>query len=80
MLLGSPPDMVRRFALRETGLSAPFPTGCGTLQNRGSEFIPAVADCRLQGTAISPTSAVLPITGQDFHIISYFTFFINTIL
>jgi len=31
-----------------------------TSQFLGAEFIPAVAGCRLQGTANSPTSAALP--------------------
>ena len=30
-----------------------------TVRSSGREFIPAVADCRLQGTADSPTSAAL---------------------
>ena len=34
----------------------------GTARLRGPGFIPAVADCRSQGTAISPTSAALSHT------------------
>ena len=59
MLLGSPPDMVHGSPLRETDSSTPLAGTGDTVQPLIREFIPAVADCRLQGTAISPTSATL---------------------
>ena len=60
MLLGSPPDMVHGIPLRGTGFLITAYMG-QTIQRHilGREFIPAVADCRLQGTADSPTSAAL---------------------
>ena len=59
MLLGSPPDMVHGSPLRETDPSTPLIRTATQRNTRVREFIPAVADCRLQGTAISPTSATL---------------------
>ena len=60
MLLGSPPDMVHGIPLRKTGPSTPLTrSGRYSKQARVWEFVPAVADCGLQGTAISPTSATL---------------------
>ncbi len=59
MLLGSPPDMVHGSPLRETDSSTPLTGTDDTAKPLIWEFIPAVADCRLQGTAISPTSATL---------------------
>ena len=59
MLLGSPPDMVHGFPLRETGSSTLL---TGVRQHRAhprTGFIPAIADCGQQGTAGSPTSAAL---------------------
>ena len=59
MLLGSPPDMVRGFPLRKTGSSTLLTEVSNTVHTLGREFVPAIADCRLQGTAGSPTSAAL---------------------
>ena len=60
MLLGSPPDMVHGISLRKTDLINAAYAGQTIFKlARVWEFIPAVADCRLQGTAISPTSATL---------------------
>ena len=62
MLLGSPPDMVHGISLRGTDSSSPLIRVRQHSSFLGWEFIPAVADCRLQGTADSPTSAALPQT------------------
>ena len=59
MLLGSPPDMVHGGPLRGTGASTPLTTGSDTSHILAWESIPAIADCRLQGTAGSPTGAAL---------------------
>ena len=59
MLLGSPPDMVHGAPLRETDSSTSLTRTDDTAHARVQEFIPAVADCGQQGTAISPTSATL---------------------
>ena len=64
MLLGSPPDMVHGAPLRETDSSTPLTRTGDTTHIRVQEFIPAVADCGQQGTAISPTSATLSQTGS----------------
>ena len=64
MLLGSPPDMVHGSPLRKTDASTPLIRTDKTARTRVWEFIPAIADCRSQGTAISPTSATLSQTGM----------------
>ena len=62
MLLGSPPDMVRGISLRGTDSSSPLIWVRQHSSLLGWDFIPAVADCRQQGTANSPTSAALSQT------------------
>ena len=59
MLLGSPPDMIHGFPLRRTESSTLLTGGRRHKHFLMREFIPAIADCRLQGTADSPTSAAL---------------------
>ena len=59
MLLGSPPDMVHSPPLRSTGLSSP----CWQLPRHAHVPLrphhPRCSGLRVQGTAISPTSAAL---------------------
>ena len=64
MLLGSPPDMVHGGPLRGTGASTPLTSGSDTSHILTWESIPAIADCRLQGTAGSPTGAALQRAAQ----------------
>lgn len=60
VLLPSGPDTVRKFSLRRTQSSTSFTQTCPhTEKASGREFDPANADCGLQGTASSPSSAVL---------------------
>ena len=66
MLLGSPPDMVHGATLRETDSSTPLIRTDNTTQALVQDFIPAVADCGQQGTAISPTSATLSQAGAAY--------------
>ena len=51
--------MVHGGPLRGTGASTPLTTGSDTSHILAWESIPAIADCRLQGTAGSPTGAAL---------------------
>ena len=59
MLLGSPPDTVHGAALRGTGLSSLLIQGRRHIARPGAGIHPRCSGLRVQGTAISPTSAAL---------------------
>ena len=59
MLLGSPPDTVHGAALRGTGLSSLLIQGRRHISRPGAGIHPRCSGLRVQGTAISPTSAAL---------------------
>ena len=56
--------MVHGGPLRGTGASTPLTSGSDTSHILTWESIPAIADCRLQGTAGSPTGAALQRAAQ----------------
>jgi hypothetical protein len=58
-LLPSGPDGVYRFLLRRTQPSIPLNSTGLTNTGLRLELNPAIADCRLQGTATSPSSATI---------------------
>ena len=59
VLLGSPPDTVRGAALRGTDLSSLLIQGRRHIARPGAGIHPRCSGLRVQGTAISPTSAAL---------------------
>ena len=59
MLLGSPPDMVRGSPLRETDFSSLLTWGKQHSTGPGAGIHPCYSGLQVQGTANSPTSAVL---------------------
>ena len=59
MLLGSPPDMVHGLTLRGTDPSSPLAEGRRHSTDPGAGIHPRCSGLRVQGTAISPTSAAL---------------------
>ena len=59
VLLGSPPDTVHGAALRGTGLSSLLIQGRRHIARPGAGIHPRCSGLRVQGTAISPTSAAL---------------------
>ena len=59
VLLGSPPDTVHGAALRGTGLSSLLIQGRRHIIRPGAGIHPRCSGLRVQGTAISPTSAAL---------------------
>ena len=65
MLLGSPPDMVHGFPLRGTGLSSPLTRGRRHSAGPGAGIHPCCSGLQVQGTANSPTSAVLLRAGPS---------------
>ena len=65
MLLGSPPDMVHGFPLRGTDLSSPLTGGRRHSAGPGAGIHPCCSGLQVQGTAISPTSAVLLHAGPQ---------------
>ena len=58
LLLPSGPDKVHKFTLRGTQPSTPLTCGRPHKTNPLSGIDPAIADCRLQDTATSPSSTV----------------------
>jgi hypothetical protein len=60
-LLPSGPDGVHRFLLRRTRSSTPLNSAGLTKTGLGLELNPAIADCRLQGAANSPSSATIKL-------------------
>ena len=60
MLLGSPPDTVHSAALRRTDLSSPLTDNYRNKKPPGAGIHPCYSGLQVQGTAISPTSAVVP--------------------
>ena len=84
MLLGSPPDMVHGFPLRGTDLSSPLTGGRRHSAGPGAGIHPCCSGLQVQGTAISPTSAVLLRAGPPggpaepvWHIVLHSAGFIN---
>jgi len=59
MLLGSPPDMVHGFPLRQTNFSTPLTRADNTQTSPGVGIRPCCSGLQVQGTANSPTSATL---------------------
>ena len=59
VLLGSPPDTVHGTPLRGTGLSSLLIQGRRHITRPGAGIHPRCSGLRVQGTAISPTSAAL---------------------
>ena len=59
VLLGSPPDTVHGATLRGTGLSSLLIQGRQHTTRPGAGIHPRFSGLRVQGTAISPTSAAL---------------------
>ena len=59
LLLPSGPDKVHKFALRRTQPSTPLTWGRLHKANPRTSINPAIADCRLQGTATSPSSMTI---------------------
>ena len=64
VLLGSPPDTVHGAALRGTDPSLLLTWVRRHTENPGAGIHPCCSGLQVQGTAISPTSAALPHTGQ----------------
>jgi len=56
VLLGSPPDTVHEFPLRETKTSTPLIPGSSTINASEAEHHPCCSGLQVQGTAISPAS------------------------
>nr|AGS53234.1 hypothetical protein [uncultured bacterium contig00102] len=54
MLLGSPPDMVREFALRETGSSSPLIEGWQYTANPGAGIHPCCSGLQVTGHRYLP--------------------------
>ena len=80
VLLGSPPDTVHGAALRGTGLSSLLIQGRQHITRPGAGIHPRFSGLRVQGTAISPTSAALlhAETGTELNcIVLYFCRFSN---
>lgn len=63
-LLPSGPDGVHRLLLRGTQSSTPLNPAGLTKTGLGLELNPAIAGCRLQGTATSPSSTATNLTFQ----------------
>lgn len=57
VLLGSPPDTVRKFPLRKTKTSTPHTLGSFTNNKSETEHHPCYSGLQVQGTADSPASA-----------------------
>ena len=57
MLLGSPPDMVRKPSLRKTGSSTLLTSVRQHIEYPGAGIHPCCSGLQVQGTADSPTSA-----------------------
>jgi hypothetical protein len=64
VLLGSPPDTVRGAPLRGTDSSSPLIRSRRHSRDPGAGVHPRCSGLRVQGTAISPTSAALPLAGR----------------
>ena len=80
VLLGSPPDTVHGAALRGTGLSSLLIQGRRHSISPGAGIHPRCSGLRVQGTAISPTSAALLRAEAEqklFLIVLYAGLFIN---
>ena len=59
MLLGSPPDMVHGFSLRQTNFSTPLTQADSIQTSPGVGIHPCCSGLQAEGTANSPTSATL---------------------
>ena len=80
VLLGSPPDTVRGAALRGTDLSSLLIQGRRHIARPGAGIHPRCSGLRVQGTAISPTSAALRCAeaeNRTVNIVLYLTVIIN---
>ncbi len=68
VLLGSPPDTVHEFPLRETKTSTPLLPGGSTSKISETEHHPCYSGLQVQGTAVSPASTEACILNKSEHI------------
>ncbi len=71
VLLGSPPDTVHAAALRRPDLSSLLIWGRRHITRPGVGIHPRCSGLRVQGTAISPTSAAMLCVEQSYPILYY---------